>query len=182
MIKRWIALGALAAGLVAAWGCGMASTGINVIKNTQSNKLDIQVWLDGNEAKRDEFKQAATGYSQWKIKEKIGTAPRFKYALKDPSQTGRIRSVHLSFFQEYKGKFSDSAEFTIHAADVNNPQAQMQPGTDYDLANLGGQFKVLDFHGKHVPGVSLKPGLKYSLVFTVAADDSETAQIIFEAN
>jgi hypothetical protein len=37
---------------------------------------------------------------------------------------------------------------------------------------------VLDFHRNNVPGIELKPGLDYLLVFTVAGDRSETIQVL----
>jgi hypothetical protein len=56
----------------------------------------------------------------------------------------------------------------------------MKPNTDYDLAKLGSDFKILDKKDKEVPQVKFVPGVDYLLVFTVAGDKSETIQIFFK--
>jgi hypothetical protein len=184
MPTRWIAGISLAVLLVLPPGCsagGAASTGLSVFKNVRANRLGLRLFLDGHEAKRNELEQAARGYSKWKIKESVSTHPKLRFEFKEPDALGRIRSITAAIYQQFKGQYSDKAEFTI-VARSDDPQAQFQPGIDYDLGAPGEGFKVLDFYGKEVKGVELKPGLKYMLVFTVAAEDSETAQIYFETD
>ncbi len=163
-------------------GCsasGAASTGFSIFKNTRSNRLDLRVFLDGHEAKRNELKQAATGYSRWKVSEKVSTHPKLRFEFKKPDALGRIKSITCSIFQKFEADYSHQAEYTV-VARSNDPQAQMKPGVDYDLGAPGSAFRVLDFNDKEVTGIELKPGMQYMLVLTVAADDSETAQIFFE--
>lgn len=178
-----VAAGLLAALAVAALpgcsGTGAAMTGLSVFQNTQSNKLDLGVYLDGQEAKRNELEQAAKGYSKWKIAGRVSTSPRLRFTFKKPDALGRIRTITVSIFQEFKGKYSDKAEFTVISRSSEST-AQMQPNTEYDLGNPGPAFRVTDFYDKEVAGVALKPGMKYMLVLTVAAESSESAQVYFE--
>jgi hypothetical protein len=176
-----IVVAAAAALLAASTGCsvgGAASTGFNFWKNSQSNLLDVKLFLDGQEAARDELEQMAKGYSKWTVSEKVSTAPTLRYELKNPGDFGRIRSIHVSIYQKFKGDFSHVAEFTVNAKS-NESNAQMKPETDYDLGAPGEGFRVMDFNSKDVPGVKLTPGMDYMLVFTVVAEDSETAQVYF---
>ena len=112
--------------------------------------------------------------------EPVGTAPKIQFEIEDPDKFGRITMVSLQIHQKFEADYSDHAEYVITARDINNPQAQMKPGVEYDLANPGPNFKVIDYKGEEVDGVRLTAGLKYMLVLTVKADKSETAQIFFE--
>lgn len=182
MLARTLALTAAVASLCISLGCsatGAATTGLSVFQNTQSNKLDLRVFLDGQEAKRNEWRQAATGYSRWTIKEKVSTSPTLRFDFKKPDALGRIRSVNASIFQKFEADYSHQAEFTIFSTD-SSPQGQLKPGTDYPLGAMPGGYSVMNFSGQNVGGVQLKPGMKYMLVLSVAADDSETAQVYFE--
>jgi hypothetical protein len=172
------------AALFVCMGCsasGAAHTGFNVFQNTKANQLGVRIFLDGHEAARNELKQAATGYSRWRVSERVSTRPKLRFEFKTPDALGRIRMISLSIFQKFEADYSDQAEFTIVARD-NDPQAQMRPDVEYDLGEPGPNFRVLNFSNKEVSGVSLKPGLQYMLVFTVSADKSETAQVYFETN
>lgn len=184
MQTRWLAGAGLAALVVLPMGCsvgGAASTGLNVFGNVRANRLGLRMFLDGYEAKRNELEQAARGYSKWKIRESVSTRPKLRFEFKEPAALGRIRTITAAIYQQFKGQYSDKAEFMI-VARSDDPQAQFQPGVDYDLGAPGGGFRVLDFYDKEVTGVELKPGMKYMLVFTVSAEDSETAQIYFETD
>ncbi|MCH8806723.1 MAG: hypothetical protein IH986_11625 [Planctomycetes bacterium] len=165
-------------------GCsvwGAASTALMVAKNVKSNRLGIRIWMDDHEAKRNELKQAVTGYSRWKIKEDVSTAPTLKFEFKDPGALGRISTIIVSIHQKFEAKYSDHAEFTIVATD-SSPSAQMKPGTEYDLGALGDGFKILNWENKEVDGVELKPGVEYQFTISVKADDSESALIFIKTS
>jgi hypothetical protein len=175
----------LALGLTAVWlgvaGCsvgGAASTGMSVFRNTKSNKLDVRIFMDGQEAKRNELAQAATGHSKWKIKERVG-APTFRYELKNAESTGRVSNTTLVLYKKVGKEMSTQPEFTI-VANSTDASAQLQPGQTYDLTNLGGGWRVLDWESKPVSGVTLTPDTEYMLQFVLRADQSETAQIYFQ--
>ncbi len=163
-------------------GCSATSgawEGAKVAMNLSKDSSYVDVSLDGQKAEQNTAKKAYTGHSDWKVKEPVGTAPRLRYDVTKPEKLGRITSVTISIYQEFHSDYSNQPEFTIVA---RNPDAasQMQPNTDYDLANPGAGFKIMDVDGKDVSGVELKPGMKYKLILTVRADKSETAQVEFK--
>jgi hypothetical protein len=161
-------------------GSSAGSTGFSVTKNLLRKDSHLKIWLDGQVAKQTAWKKAATGYSRFEIKEPVSTTPKLKFEIQDPDKFGRITMVQFQIHQKFEADYSDHAEFVCVARDTNNPQAQMKPGTEYDLGKPGQQFKVINFKSDEVEGVALIPGMKYMLVLTVAADKSETAQIYFE--
>lgn len=160
-------------------GCSMIGTGISVAKNLGSNKLELRIFLDDQEAKRDELKQAATGYSRYKVKEPINTAPKLRFEYKKPDALGRITMVTTSIHQKFEADYSHHAEFTV-VTNSNDPEAQMKPNTTYDLGAMPSGFRIIDYKGGDVPAVALKPGMEYMLTLTVKADASESAQIYFK--
>jgi len=170
-------------GLVASIaGCSATSgawEGAKVAMNLSKDSSHLDVSLDGQKAEQNTAKKAYTGYSDWKIKEPVATAPRLRFDITKPEKLGRITSVTVAIYQEFRSDYSNQPEFTVVARNPN-PENQMQPNTDYDLANPGPGFKVMDLDGKEVSGVELKPGMKYKLVLTVRADKSETAQVEFK--
>lgn len=183
MRRTCFAAAALSGLLLTLVGCsasGAAFTAIGIGKNLKNNRLGIRIWVDEQEAKRNELKQAATGYSRWKIKEDVTTSPDLKFEFKEPGALGRISTIVVSIYQKHEANYSDQAEYTIIAAETNNPEAQMKPDTVYDLGNLGEGFKILDWKNQEVDKVELKPGWEYMMNITVKADDSETAQIFFK--
>ena len=184
MNRTWIGLVTLVGGLSLSVGCsawGAASTGMNVFSNTRSNKLEVIVQLDGQQAKRNEAKQAATGYSKYKIATPVSTSPTFRYAARKDDSLGRISSTNISIYKKVGSKYSDQAEFVIFPRS-NSADAAMQPDTDYNLASLPAGYGCQNWKGETVGGVTLEPGMDYMLVFSVRADDSETAQIYFTTN
>jgi hypothetical protein len=160
-------------------GTGAAWQGLSVGKNLARKDTHLKILLDGHAAKQSTLKKAALGYSRFDIKEPVSTAPTLQFEIQDPDRFGRITMVSLQIHQKFEADYSDHAEFVVHAQDVNNPQAQMRPGIEYNLGRPGPQFAVLDFKSNKVDGVKLIPGMKYMLVLTVKADKSETAQIYF---
>jgi hypothetical protein len=166
----------------AAAGCSATSgawEGAKVAMNLSKDSSYVEVALDGQKAEQNTAKKAYTGHSDWKVKDPVATAPRLRYEITKPEKLGRITSVTVSIFQEFRSDYSNQPEFTIVARNPD-PASQMQPNTDYDLANPGAGFRVMDLDGKEVSGVELKPGMKYKLVLTVRADKSETAQVEFK--
>ncbi len=160
----------------------MACSAMDVVrvgKNLTEEDSHLLIKLDGQEAKQNKLKKGATGYSEFKVKEAVGTGPTLRFDIEKPEKFGRITMVAVSIFQKFEADYSNQAEFTI-VSNVQDSQAQMKPNTDYSLAAPGPGFKVLDLNGKSVSGVTLKPGMKYMLTLTVKADKSETAQVYFE--
>lgn len=184
MIKQLtVAATCLSGILMLAAGCSgtsAAMTGGRMGLNLMRKDSHLKIWLDGEAAKQTKWKKAATGYSRFKIKEPVSTTPKLKFEIQDPDKFGRITMVSVSIHQKFEADYSDHAEFTVVARDTNDPQAQMKPGTDYDLGQPGEQFKTFDFKSSEAEGVALTPGVKYMLTLTVKADKSETAQIYFE--
>ncbi len=179
-------LAGIATGLVVLFygtGCGVgdAMTGVGIGKNVLSKNSHLKVWLDGKQAKQNSLKKAATGYSNWTIKDPVSSGPTIKYQLDDPERFGRITMVAISIHQEFRGDYSHQAEYTIVSRD-QSPEAQFKHDTELDLGNPGSAYKVYDVKSQEVSGVKLTPGLKYSLQLTVKADKSETASIEFKAN
>lgn len=162
------------------WGAGME--GARVALNLSNKDSHVKIFVDGYAAKQNTLKKGYTGYSNWKVEERVGTAPRIRFTIDDPGKLGRITMVAISIHQAYEADYSHQAEFTIVARDVNNPDAQMRPDTEYDLGSPGGNFRVTNLTSQEVPGVTLKPGMKYKLSLVIRADKSETAQIEFKTN
>ncbi len=161
-------------------GSGAASSGGRMGINLMKKDSHLKIFLDGEQAKQTKWKKAATGYSRFKIKEEVGTSPKLKFEIEDPDKFGRITMVQFQIHQKFEADYSDHAEFVCVASDINNPQAQMKPNTEYDLGKPGPGFKIMNFKSEDVEGVTLTPGLEYMLVLTVKADKSETAQIFFK--
>ncbi len=161
-------------------GTGAAITGGRMGMNLLRKDSHLKIKLDGQPAKQTTWKKAATGYSRFKIKEAVSTAPKLQFELENPDKFGRITMVSVSIYQKFEADYSHQAEFTVIARDTNNPEAQMKPGVVYDLGNPGPGFKVLNLTSQEVSGVTLKPGMKYMLALTVRADHSETAQVYFK--
>lgn len=164
-------------------GCSATSaafTGLRVGKNLSRNDCYLRVKLDGQEAKQNKLKKAASGYAEWKIKEPVSTSPKLEYTITDPEKMGRITMVTVSIYQAFRGDYSHQADYTIIATDTNNPDAQMKENVEYDLSNPGDGFKILDVTSKTIKSVDMKPGMKYKALLTVKADKSQTAIIYFE--
>ncbi len=183
MNKRVIGLISLLGSALMLAGCsgsGAAWTGANVGKNLIRKDTHLKIMLDGKQAKQNTLKKGATGYSRFDVKEPVSTSPTLRFEIEDPDRFGRITMVSCSIYQKFEADYSHQAEYTVIARETNNPQAQLKPGVDYNLGNLGPNFKIINLTGQEVPQVKLVPGMKYMLTFTVSADKSETAQIYFE--
>jgi len=87
---------------------------------------------------------------------------------------------YLNIFREFQGEYSSNADFIVTAADVNNPDAQMKPGTVYDLGAPGKDLRIMDRNGKNLEVLKLDPGTKYLMNFVISADQSETGQVEFK--
>ncbi len=184
-MKRTCAvLGGLLLVVLTVSGCsatGAAMTGLNIGKNLSSKDSNLAIQLDGKAATQNMFKKATSGYSQWSVAGETSTAPTLRFDLSDPASFGRITSVMLQIHQKFEADYSHQAEFKVVAANTNDPQSQMKPGVDYNLGNLGSNFKVFNLTNQQVGGVTLQPGKEYMLVLTVVADRSESAQVYFKA-
>lgn len=178
---HWMAL--MVAGAAAfVSGCsatGAAWEGIRIGKNLSEKDSYLKIWLDGQEAKQNKARKAYMGYAPFEVKGDVSTSPTFKFEFIDPSKFGRIKRTFISVYQEYEGDYSGHAEYSIHTVS-DDPGVQMKPGETYNLGNPGASFRVTDFYDKEVSGISLKPGLKYTFLFTVTGDRNETVQIFFD--
>lgn len=179
-MKRTLMVALLSAGVVGLTGCGMLGTGVRVAKN-MSKSENVAVFVDGKEAKRDQFKQAASGYSRYNVKGQVSTSPSVRFEIGSPDKMGRVTSVIINIYQKFESDYSHQADYTI-VAGSNSAEAQMRPNETYDLGNLPPGFRILDISGAQVSSVSLKPGMEYLMNLTIRADKSETAQVYFETN
>ncbi len=171
-------------GLAVALVAGCSATGaawetVRIGKNLAEKDSHLKLYLDGYAAKQNKLKKGYFGYASFEIKDPVSTSPTFRYDFIDPSKFGRITSTNLSIYQEFEADFSHQAEFTVTPT-ASGGEHQMKPATDYPLGSAGSGFRCINFEQQNVPGVTLKPGLKYMLVFTVAGDRSESVQMLFE--
>ncbi|MFH1745692.1 MAG: hypothetical protein ABIG44_01475 [Planctomycetota bacterium] len=183
MYHRLLQFTALFSGLLLITGCSATSaghTGFNIGKNLMSKDTNLRVFLDGEQAKQSKLKKGLTGYASFKIKEEVSGAPKFKYEIIEPKKFGFIKHVTLQVHQEFEADFSDIPDYVIHPRDMNDRDANMAPGVEYDLGALGSQFRILDKQDREVAGVEFVPGMEYLLVFTISADKSESIQIYFK--
>jgi len=178
MIRKLIAVTTWLAGMVLVAGCSAAgggSTGFNIGKNLMRKDSNLRVFLDGEQAKQSSLKKGLKGYAPFTIKKEASTSPVFRYEIIEPKKFGFIKSVLMAVHQKFEADFSDLADYKIFAKS-NDSEKQMKPGIDYDLGNLGPDFKILDKKDNEVPKVQFV----YLLVFTISADKSETVQIYFK--
>jgi hypothetical protein len=164
-------------------GCSGSSAGwtaFSVGKNLSKKDSYLRIFLDGQEAQQNKLKKGLSGYSPWTVREAVSTSPKFKYEIIDPKKFGDIFNVSMQVHQKFQADFSDQADYIITSAALNDRSAQMKPGMEYDLANMGPGFKILNKERQEVSTVKFVPGVEYLLVFTVQADKSETVQVLFE--
>lgn len=161
-------------------GAGEAGMGISVMSNLMRKDTNLRIFLDGHQGKQSALKKGVTGYSAFTVKEESTCSPMFRYEIIEAKKFGFIKHVSMQVHPKFEADFSDIADYVIHPRELNNPEANMKPGVDYDLSNLGKDFRIMDRHDKEVEKVEFKPGLDYMLVFTVAGDKSETTQIFFK--
>ena len=175
-----LALGSLVLCGVILAGCS-AGSAVSVGKNLTRKDSHLKLWLDGQEAKQNMLKKAAKGYARYEVKEPVSVSPKFKYEIEDVDKFGFIKSTHIQVHQKFEADFSDIADFIIFAKNSKDRNADLKPGVEYDLANLGPNFTILNGRtDQEVSKVEFKPGVKYMLVFTVIADKSESTQIFFD--
>ena len=183
-MKRIVPSLAVLTGLACVVGCGPGSgeagMGISVMSNLMRKDTNLRIFLDSHQGKQSALKKGVTGYSAFKVKEETTCSPMFKYEIIEAKKFGFIKHVTMSVYPKFEADFSDIADYNITPRDMNNPDANMKPGVEYDLSNLGKDFRIMDRHDKEVEKVEFKPGLDYMLVFTVAGDKSETTQIFFK--
>ncbi len=175
-----ISLVTIGLGMVGCSGTGAAITGAQMGLNLAKQTTYLRIKLDGHQAKENPAEKAVSGYSRWRIDERVSTSPKLEFHIKDPDKLGRITIVTVSIYQAFEADYSHQADFTIVAREGNNPAAQMRPDTPYDLSNPGEGFRVLDLNGKELPKVEMKPGMKYKVVLSIRADKSESAEIFFK--
>lgn len=168
--------------LVMIYGCySGVGEGVSVVKNLGRDKSYLRVSLDGKEAKQNTLLKAAVGHSNWDIKDPVDSDhPKFSYKITKPEKFGRITFTVINLYQEFQGRYSTQAEFTISPKDPANLDELIKENIIYDLGSPPANLKVFDVTGKEVKGVKLIPGKKYQLQLTVKADNSETANLYFK--
>lgn len=179
MIQRWMLPAMLVVGGLFLTGCsaGDAHTGFNIGKNLARKDTNLRVSLDGQQAKQSKLKKGLMGHAAFKISEPVTCSPKFRYEVIDPKKFGFIKRVSMQVHQKFEADFSDIPEYVI--TPMTNEDS-MKDNTEYDLADLGTGFKIIDRHDNVVEKVEFRPGVDYLLVFTVQADQSETIQIFFK--
>jgi hypothetical protein len=181
MLQRLVTSALLFVGLALVGGCstGDAQSGIHIGGNLMRKDSNLRIFLDSQEAKQNKLAKGLKGYSPWTIKDQVAGSPKFKYEIIDVKKFGFIKSVTMAVHQKFEADFSNLADYTIFAAKKGD-DVQMKPDVEYDLGNLGPGFKILDKKDNEVPKVEFVPGKEYLLVFTIAADKSETIQVYFK--
>ncbi len=163
--------------------CSASSAGwsaFGIGKNLTRKDTNLRIFLDGKQAKQNTLRKGIMGYSPFEIGESVTGSPTFKYEIIEPKKFGFIKHVTMQVHQKFEADFSDLPDYTIFPRGMNDAEQNMKPGVDYDLGNLGGQFKILDKKDNEVSSVEFRPGVEYLLVFTVSADQSESCQIYFK--
>ncbi|HPF37891.1 MAG TPA: hypothetical protein P5081_06970 [Phycisphaerae bacterium] len=177
MNKRMMGMALLSIGLAGAGlGCS-AGSAFSVGKNLMRKDSRLQVWIDGMPAEQNKLKKGAMGYAKFKVKGTCGVSPSFKFELDDPTKFGRITSTNIQIHQAFEADYSHQPEFTIYPASQDS-NLLMKPGTVYNLGALPSNMKCMNFEKQPCAGVTLKPGMDYMMVFTVAGDRSDSIQVI----
>lgn len=163
-------------------GCsatGAAWEGVRIGKNLAREDSHLKVSLDGHVVAQNKLIKGYKGYASFECPQPVSTAPNFRFEGLDAAKTGRVTGTYLQIHQRFDNDYSDQAEFSITPRSSGAENA-MKPATTYNLASPGGQFRVTDFNGNEVSGVTLKPDTDYLMVFTVTGDRSESMQILFK--
>lgn len=169
----------LAAGLVGCSATGAAMGGGRLVLNLSKKDSNLGVYLDGQKAKQSTLKKGLTGYAPFKVDGRVSTSPKFRYEIDDPKKLGYIQSTHMQIHQEFEADFSDLPDFVVYST-TGGSDAQLKPGVQYDLGNLGSSFTVRDKKNNVVNKIEFQPGREYLLVFTLRADRSESLQVYFQ--
>lgn len=183
MLRQWIAgiaVLAMVAGLSGCSATSAGSTGFSIGKNLFRKDTNLRIYLDGKQAKQNKLRKGLSGYAPFEIKEDVTGSPTFRYEIIDPKKFGYIKHVSMQVHRKFEADFSDIPDYIIHKRDMQDSEANMKPGVDYDLGNLGPEFRILDRHDDVVQQVQFRPGSEYLLVFTITADKSESCQVYFK--
>lgn len=179
-MKRKLELVTLMACGIALAGCGVGSA-VSVGRNLMKKDSHVKLFLDGQQAKQSTLKKAAIGHAKFEIGQPVSVSPMFKYEIEDPDKFGYIKSTHIQVHRKTGKDFSDIADYVIFSRSAKDRSSDMKPGVEYDLANLGAGFGILDGRtDQEVSAVVFEPGKEYMLVFTVVADNSESTQVYFK--
>lgn len=177
MSKRMMGIAVLTIGFVGvSAGCSAGSV-LSVGKNIMRKDSRLIVHVDGMPAEQNKLKKGAMGYAKFKVKGTCSTSPSFKFDFDDPTKFGRITSTNMQIHQAFEADYSHQPEFTIYPATQDSNQL-MKPGTVYNLGALPSNMKCMNFEKQPCTGVTLKPGMDYMLVFTVAGDRSDSIQVL----
>ncbi len=158
-------------------GCSMMSA-VGIGKNIARKDSHLTVYIDGTPAKQNKLKKGAMGYAEFKVEGTCSTSPSFKFEFADDKNFGRITSTNIQIHQAFENNYSNQAEFTIYPAGGNSDNL-LEAGKTYNLGSMPAGMECMNFERQKVSGVTLKAGMDYMLVFTVAGDRSESMQILF---
>ncbi len=131
----------------------------------------VDVWLDSNACEH--------GQVWCEISSSVSRTPKFKYAINDADQMGRVKSVIINVFREFNDGWSSNADFIVIATDTNDPKAQMKPTKVYDFGSPSETIKIMDGSGNTLEGMKLEAGMKYLMNVAVSADKSQTCGVVF---
>ncbi|MBN1345111.1 MAG: hypothetical protein JXQ73_20620 [Phycisphaerae bacterium] len=176
--------------ITAAIGCsygGYVTSGLGVAKRasgepsggTYKAKYYVDVMLDGNEGSREK----ATG--DIRIASAVNTSPRFKFALRDPDEFGKITSVILNihlYHPERKDQPFD-ASYVLALASQDAAKLAFKPDVTYDFSTPIEGVKVIypaSYKGNQDGTVKLPGGSHFCMTVTVQASRVETARVMFE--
>ncbi len=156
---------------------GLAAVGCSKLQGFMEKdkgpKAHVFVSLDGLEAKAVRDK----GYAE--IKQPVSLSPTLRYRIRDKADLGRISSVIGNIFVQFGDSYSSQAEYIIMAKDMNNPDKQLKPDTDYPLGNPPAEMMIHGRDNQEFKSLKLQPNTKYRMTWVVSADKSETAIIEF---
>ena len=139
-------VGMTLSGLTGCSGMGGAMTAGKMGLNLKKKDSHLKIYVDGNLAAQNKLKKAATGNSEWKIKEQVSASPRLRFEIEEPEKFGRITMVMVSIHQQFESDYSHQAEFIIHP-ESNDPMSQMKPGIEYNLGSPSG-YRVTNVSGQ----------------------------------
>ncbi len=158
-------------------GCSMMSA-VGIGKNVMRKDSHLAVFIDGMPAKQNKLKKGAMGYAEFKVEGTCSTSPSFKYEFADDKNFGRITSTNINIHQAFENNYSNQAEFTIYPAGGSSDNL-LEAGKTYNLGSVPAGMECMNFDRQKVSGVTLKPGMNYMLIFTVAGDRSDSIQVLF---
>jgi hypothetical protein len=118
--------------------------------------------------------------SYWKVPHPVNFIPTFAFELPEVVDTRSYTTVTLNFYPKWKGEYVADAAPIIASADPGDSDAQMKSGVEYDLGNLGEQYKTMGVGGRVAPRFGLRQGFEYKLEVVFEGKPRHTAVIFLQ--